>query len=53
LWYNVEELEWAYDPAPYVLGYYATGSYFNLAAITLLQRPREAQLFMISLKLPG
>ncbi|GJJ06718.1 hypothetical protein Clacol_000914 [Clathrus columnatus] len=29
-----EKLEWVYDPAPYVLGYYATGTSVALAAIS-------------------
>ncbi|GJJ15307.1 hypothetical protein Clacol_009583 [Clathrus columnatus] len=29
-----KKLEWVYDPAPYVLGYYATGTNVTLAAIS-------------------
>ncbi|KAF8508186.1 hypothetical protein BU17DRAFT_56879 [Hysterangium stoloniferum] len=33
-----KKLTWAYSPAPYVLGYYATGPDFTLAAISPTQR---------------
>jgi hypothetical protein len=34
-----DKLEWAYDPAPYVLGYYATGSNATLVAISPPRSP--------------
>ncbi|KAN0080641.1 hypothetical protein V8E54_003845 [Elaphomyces granulatus] len=36
-----DKLQWAYDPAPYVFGYYATGSDLTLVAISPPSRPGE------------